>query len=182
MKIKISTTSSPQKTKSFQILGSEAWLDRLYSYYPSSNEKSTRLKACFDLTQEENFCFIKGSLTFNNEAHCKHCWELVTPPYFTKKFSLSYDIERDVLKDLNDDFSYEDENLLQEHELNLETFFYDLILLERPSDIDPKDFDDSHKLNCSHCEQEKLQKNTLEQQKTQKFATHPAFEKLKYWR
>ena len=69
MKIKISTANSPEKTKSFQILGNEAWLDRLYSYYPSSKEESTQLEACFDFTQKETFCFIKGSLTFKNEAN-----------------------------------------------------------------------------------------------------------------
>ena len=182
MKIKISTANSPEKTKSFQILGNEAWLDRLYSYYPSSKEESTQLEACFDFTQKETFCFIKGSLTFKNEANCKHCWELISPPHFKKEFSLSYDIERDVLKDLNDDFNYENENLLQEQELNLEAFFYDLILLERPSDLSPQAFLGSQKLSCSNCLKEDKQTKSLNPKKDKTSSSHPAFEKLKGWR
>ena len=181
MKIKLNLNTNADVQRTLEIRGDEPWLQRLYNYFPKLERLPTKLEGSLQLSQEKNKFFIKGRLNFQSPAHCKRCWEIINPPKLFKKINISYDLANHCLEDLEEDYSYGKENFFVDSHLDLEPFFYDTILLARPSDILPESKTKNGTSFCLFCHCTTSSKEVHSSTSTQEYYQKSPFAKLKDW-
>ena len=179
--MKINLKKLHKYERQVEIDGSESWLGRLYSYYPFTQEKKAQLTASLTLKNDAvaGVLTIEGDLCFVHQAHCKRCWQVLSPAPYMTKINLLYDQSSEVLEDLNEDYRYEEKEFLDGDTIDLESFFYDTILLARPSDLSPGVSLAGQTVSCLSCSSGKLKKEVYSSDKNKEFSSHPAFQKLK---